>query len=676
MRRGFVPGVPFVFSLLLSACTVGSHVFWQDSGYYLTAVRDFSLLYPHGFVLYLLLCKAWTFIAAPLFGFVLSVHLFSSLMAAGGAAFTALAARDFLRKAAPEKPAELPAILAACLLSAGYCYGHAAIIAKTYALFYLLLALLLWILVVADRKRHFVAMGVVLGLSWAAHPAAALLVPGLLIYGWARRDLIKAWGWPFFAGIVVLAAVCAFGPCLLLPSIAARDSLNDFGDPRTLRDIVSFVSGERFTKQENAFGFSLWRWVTALRYTAEEYLLGLLWLGLGGVTLYKSNRGLLGLLAAWIGPVALITLLFQGEGQFDQWLVFVFIPMTLIAAAGIRRALEWDRRKALVGAGLAAACLLAVNVPALNQRGYVWAEEYGRMLLRNLDPGSVLCVSRDDPLGICRVVQGLPGERTDVVTLNSSLLGEPWLDERIGRKLGLRIPNYDLLRRFKSKDVSWEMVSVAAFASENVGRVPAVFTDVQPAAQFLREDLVATPAGMLWRIGPRSEQGINLQYWDYPVQPESIPRRGRKARGHWGYLTAEGTQMKPELYEDRFFLPLLWSKVRLADLYLPQDPARALSEYQRIRALYPEAIEDPRFAYHLGLAYYTTGKRGEAAKAWEDLLTAKPPAEIEVFVEFYMGELHREAGRPAEAERHYRKSLAAKPPPELQKALAERLQGR
>src|SRR6185295_8662614 len=152
MRRGIVPGVPFVFSLLLSACTVGSHVFWQDSGYYLTAVRDFSLLYPHGFVLYLLLCKAWTFIAAPLFGFVLSVHLFSSLMAAGGAAFTALAARDFLRKAAPEKPAELPAILAACLLSAGYCYGHAAIIAKTYALFYLLLALLLWILVVADRK--------------------------------------------------------------------------------------------------------------------------------------------------------------------------------------------------------------------------------------------------------------------------------------------------------------------------------------------------------------------------------------------------------------------------------------------------------------------------------------------------------------------------------------------
>src|SRR5882672_9497379 len=142
MKRGFVPGIPFLFSLLLSAGTVGSHVFWQDPGYYLTAVRDVSVLYPHGFVLYLVLCKGWTLVAAPVFGFVLAVHLFSSLCAAGGAAFTALAARDFLRKAAPDASADLPAVLASCLMSAGYCYGHAAIIAKTYALFYMLLALL------------------------------------------------------------------------------------------------------------------------------------------------------------------------------------------------------------------------------------------------------------------------------------------------------------------------------------------------------------------------------------------------------------------------------------------------------------------------------------------------------------------------------------------------------
>src|SRR5579863_2160554 len=74
-----VPVVPFAFSLALSLLTVSTTVFWQDSGFYLTAVHEFSILYPHGFVLYLVLGKAWTFLMAPLFGFTLSVHLFSAL---------------------------------------------------------------------------------------------------------------------------------------------------------------------------------------------------------------------------------------------------------------------------------------------------------------------------------------------------------------------------------------------------------------------------------------------------------------------------------------------------------------------------------------------------------------------------------------------------------------------
>ena len=47
-------------SLILSLCTVGSKPHWQDSGIYLVAVKEFSVLYPPGFVLYLSLCKAWT----------------------------------------------------------------------------------------------------------------------------------------------------------------------------------------------------------------------------------------------------------------------------------------------------------------------------------------------------------------------------------------------------------------------------------------------------------------------------------------------------------------------------------------------------------------------------------------------------------------------------------------
>jgi len=46
--------------------------------------------------------------------------------------------------------------------------------------------------------------------------------------------------------------------------------------------------------------------------------------------------------------------------------------------------------------------------------------------------------------------------------------------------------------------------------------------------------------------------------------------------------------MRPELYEDRFFLPLLWARVRLADQELPRDPAEALKKYESVRAAYPE----------------------------------------------------------------------------------------
>src|SRR6185503_12245851 len=126
-KQVLVPAVPAVFSLVLSCLTVGTAVSWQDSGFYLTAVHEMSVLYPHGFVLYQILCKAWTLIAAPIFGFALSVYLFSSLAAAAGAAFAALAARDFLKRVEPSKAPEIPAILAGCVLAAGYCYGYAAI---------------------------------------------------------------------------------------------------------------------------------------------------------------------------------------------------------------------------------------------------------------------------------------------------------------------------------------------------------------------------------------------------------------------------------------------------------------------------------------------------------------------------------------------------------------------
>src|SRR2546430_5829989 len=134
MRRFLVPGVPFVLSLALSSFTVGAHVGWQDSGFYLAAVKELGVLYPPGFALYLVLCKVWTLLLGFL-DFTLAVHLFSSFCAAGAATAIAVASRDLLRTQSPlfrvgAADGELPAIVAGCLPARGLPLWAAAPLAQ------------------------------------------------------------------------------------------------------------------------------------------------------------------------------------------------------------------------------------------------------------------------------------------------------------------------------------------------------------------------------------------------------------------------------------------------------------------------------------------------------------------------------------------------------------------
>src|SRR2546430_14044946 len=133
MRRFLVPGVPFVLSLALSSFTVGAHVGWQDSGFYLAAVKELGVLYPPGFALYLILCKGWTLLLGFL-DFTPAVHLFSSCCAAAAAGVLAVAARDLLRTQGSLSPGGAPsdaaAIAAGCLAASGFSFWSAGLLAK------------------------------------------------------------------------------------------------------------------------------------------------------------------------------------------------------------------------------------------------------------------------------------------------------------------------------------------------------------------------------------------------------------------------------------------------------------------------------------------------------------------------------------------------------------------
>src|SRR4029453_4083601 len=162
MKRWIVPGIPFLFSSILSLSTVGSYPFWQDSGVYLTAVKELGVLYAPGFALYEVLCWSWTRILF-FVDFTLAVHLFSAMCAAMASGVAALAARDLLRSRGklfsitptdPGPVADASGVLAGVVLAGGFTFWSAAIYAKVYAFYFLVLSLLLWSMIRADERRR------------------------------------------------------------------------------------------------------------------------------------------------------------------------------------------------------------------------------------------------------------------------------------------------------------------------------------------------------------------------------------------------------------------------------------------------------------------------------------------------------------------------------------------
>lgn len=658
MRRSWVvPLVPFLVSLALSAFTVGTTVFWQDSGFYLTAVHEFSVLYPHGFVLYLSLCKAWTFLAGWALGFTLAVHVFSMLCAAGASAFLAMAARSLLLKLEPPKSPELPAIAAGCLVAAGYSFWHAAILAKTYALYYLAVSALLWLMTSAEKKRDFLAMGAVLGLAWAAHPSGALLAPVMLAYGWARRDRLREWGWGFFAGVVALAAVCAITPALFLPLLASRGSLYDFDAPRSLGAMVDFLRGRKFTDGRGSFGFEVPRTLHAAAFIWEEYLgVGLALLGLGAVRIARLRPQLLGLLAAWLLPVAGTALAFRAEGQLDQWLVAAYIPLSLLLAVGV--GVLATKGPAAPAAALAGGLLwmIAVNGPDLTQHSYRQADTFGRYLLKNLDPGSMLCVTYDDSIGTVSYLQAVAGERKDVAMIIPARLGLPWYDDAVRRRTTCRIPDWE--RSYRAMPgVKQEAFELNAFANENVAPGRPLFCETDPDPKTLRPDLAVVPAGMLWKIAVREEAVLDPKYWDYPADLLQLGREIRRPRGVVLRGSEEGLKSRPEPYEHRLLIRLCQARLRLADLMLERTPQASLDQYELIRRAFPPYEEDLKFQLQWGTALALTKHPAEAEVALSTVLEKDPSRKSKSLANYYLAEIAAAAGRKGDAQRRWKQAL-------------------
>ncbi|MBV8880006.1 MAG: DUF2723 domain-containing protein, partial [Planctomycetaceae bacterium] len=549
VKRLLLPGIPFVFSFLLSLWTAGSHLYWQDSGLFLAAVKELGVLYPPGFVLYLLLCKAWT-LGLFWVDFTYAVHLFSSVCAAVAAGTLAVAARDLLRTRGPlfrtaEDDSPMPEWAGACigcLAACGYTFWAAAILAKGYALYYLILSLLIWRLIRADedaRPRDFTMVAVLIGLAWQAHPSAVNAGIPLLLFVAFHRRAVGGKGVAWRAG---LAAACALGPIPLLPLIR-RGAGFELGDPSGWRGFWDYATGARFTGIPGVFGVDGVRFLGAAKYFWEEFLgIGLLLVGLGLRRLWSLNRRLLVGLAAGVVPMILVAWLFKIEGQHDFWLVAAWIPLWLVAALG----LAYERKARELAAIVALAGVLwavIANRKDLDQRDYTLAESFGEYYLKALPQGATLCTASDDLYGSTLYLQRVRGMRRDI------FLHSPFV-----------------------------RISIAGSAG------PVFFERPQYPAdqQTLQAD------------GPLFSSGDRASPWVEPLPAEDLPGRFRRARGQQVERTATEVRVRPEPYEMRLLRVLLLARKNRADAAARTgNLEEAARLYGTILALDPGMNDEP-----------------------------------------------------------------------------------
>jgi len=614
MKRLILPGIPFVLSLLLSFSTAGSHCYWQDSGFFLVAVKELGTLYPPGFALYVLLCKAWTRLLF-FVDFTYAVHLFSAFCAAAAAGTLAVAARDLLRTKGPifrtiEEDGPLSVWVGAsigCLAASGYTFWAAAILAKVYAFYYLILTLLIWRMIRADedrRPRDFTIVAVLIGLAWQAHPSATNAGLALLLFVVFHRAAVGGKG---IAWRTALAAICAIGPIHLIPffPMLVGSSTLQFGDPSTWSGFWEYVFGTRFTGNAANFGLEGSRVASVGRDFWEEFLgIGALLVGAGVYRLWTLNRRLLIGLAAWIVPVIVITLLFKLEGQHDFWMVAAWIPLWLVAGVGLSLVRE---RRALAAALALGGWMWAVGVNwrDLDQRNYTLAETLGNLYLDAIPAGGgTLALESDDAYSTTLYLQRIRSRRTEVT------IAPPW--------------------RYQ---------------------VAEIYGGDRP---FLDE-----------RTWP------DEVFWKDPISPESLPGQFRRARGQFVERIGDTVHVRPEPYEKRLLRALLLARKSSAHYQATRGRlAEAARLYESIPQLDPDLKDELSIVFPLAVLDVGLMRLERAEAGFKKALTLDPEPTIRAQAYYFLALL---CGNRPEAAEWRAKALAS---PVLPSELRLKLEGR
>lgn len=444
---------------------------FEDSGELAAAAATWGVPHPPGYPLLMLVGRAWTALAAPLWPD--PVRALNLLSAASGAGAAALVAAFVLRAGRPgsRTGSRAPvgaALAAALLLPASATFAAQAAVTEVYALAALVQAALL--LAATTGERPLARSALLLGLALAAHPGSLFLAPlvGVALARERRaaerrrplaRDLARAVAWTL-PGLALYAYV---------PLAAAQDPPVDWGRATTAARLADHLLRAQY-------GTGLPRDpATHLAFLAEQtagqwpLALALAALALALLPRRVPRAPFAAVLATLVATCAGLYLAvdYPLDAAAARWRIAgSFTPAVLLAAAlaglGLA-ALESALAERLPSPAAAAAVLglaaaAAAGAPLAGVPGPrtlssppASAEPYAREVLDACPADAVLVVSQ---VGYSDVLhfpllyaQAVRGERPDVLVLNRELLPLPWYREELALRHGELAPALAELER-------------------------------------------------------------------------------------------------------------------------------------------------------------------------------------------------------------------------------------
>ncbi|MFT7626270.1 MAG: tetratricopeptide (TPR) repeat protein [Myxococcota bacterium] len=636
-------------------------LFWRDSGELAAAGFGLGVAHPTGFPLYMMMCKAATFL--PLGHIAFRINLVSAVCAALLVVVTYRLIQRIVGNSDPITRGSAAA--AALILGLGQTVFLHATTAEIYIPNALGIALFVTLMVdVLDSgsSRLLRAAAVLTGLAAGLHASFAFIAAvGWVVVITRRRQTLRAdILWSAVLGLSAALVV------LYLPVRAAAGPWRNWGDPSSASALWDHLSGGRIRR---SFGSQMGSGAPLdvnLSLAVFQLADQVSWSGLFGVVglvllcLRRLHVGVL-LFGVFLADLFFTTVL-NPMGIADQQTGVISVLATAIAA-GTGGALVGQRvvtrhfSKAFSGT-LVFIAVLGLGAPAIfaggrsrDLRRLQHPADLGEQIFDWAAPGSLVLVSGDDLASITTYQQGVERRRPDVTTLvkqhatdlayidhlrsyGSLHLTDAFREAVAGGASGPQVLQLLLDEHQEKRPIYWEVGDTRLDS--------IVIDDLRPDLPISR--LFGEP------IDDVQKRMINFRYrWrnisNGPWPGSSLRTLSRRFSLLGTFYMRRGNRGAASLFTGEAFL-MDNSDAQVVNNYalmLQMDGAQrqAESQFRKVVLLRPEYALG---WYNLGVSLFNRGIRAEAAAAFSEAARLGRDPGRAVKMAFYMAILEANAG--------------------------------